>query len=129
MTGILELGALALAAAVLSVLLKTQRPELVLPLQAAAAVLLVSAVLPAVRSEWTRLSDCLARFRVPSELIAALLKGAAICLVTRLCAAFCKDSGNEALAAALLFAGRVGVLLPALPLFETVLEIAQGFAG
>ena len=56
-------------------------------------------------------------------------KGAAVCLMTRLCAAFCKDSGNEALSAALLFAGRVGTLLPALPLLRETLEIVRGFAG
>jgi hypothetical protein len=66
---------------------------------------------------------------LPQSVAAALLKGAAVCLVTRLCAAFCKDSGNEALAAVLLFAGRVGTLLPALPLLQEVLEIVQGFAG
>ena len=90
MNAALQLGALALAAAVLSVAVRAQRPEFVLPLQIAAA---------------------------------------AVCLVTRLCAAFCKDSGNEALAAVLLFAGRVGTLLPALPLLQEVLEIVQGFAG
>ena len=125
----LQLGALALAAAVLSVLLRGHRPEFVLPLQLAAGALLLLTALPAVREEGEKLVSAFETMAVPSQVTAALLKGAAVCLVTRLCAAFCKDSGNEALSAALLFAGRVGTLLPALPLLEETLEIIRGFAG
>ncbi len=129
MNAALQLGALALAAAVLSVAVRAQRPEFVLPLQVAAAVLLLLAVLPGVKEAWETLLQTFSRMAVPQAVAAALCKGAAVCLVTRLCAAFCKDSGNEALAAALLFAGRIGTLLPALPLLQEVLEIVQGFAG
>ncbi len=129
MNAALQFGALALAAAVLSVVVRAQRPELVLPLQLAAAVLLLAAALPGVKTVWASFSHTLERMALPQSVAAALLKGAAVCLVTRLCAAFCKDSGNEALAAVLLFAGRVGTLLPALPLLQEVLEIVQGFAG
>ena len=125
----LQLGALALAAAALSVVLRGQRPEFVLPLQLAAGVLLLLTALPVVRAEGERLFSSFQAMSVPGQVTAALCKGAAVCLVTRLCAAFCKDSGNEALAAALLFAGRVGTLLPALPLLEETLEIVRGFAG
>ncbi len=125
----LQLGALALAATALSVVLRGQRPEFVLPLQLAAGVLLLLTALPVVRAEGERLFSSFQVLSVPAQVTAALCKGAAVCLVTRLCAAFCKDSGNEALAAALLFAGRVGTLLPALPLLEETLEIVRGFAG
>lgn len=129
MNAALQLGALALAAAVLSVAVRAQRPEFVLPLQIAAAALLILAVLPGVKEGWQTLAQTFSRLAVPQGVTAALCKGTAVCLVTRLCAAFCKDSGNEALAAVLLFAGRVGTLLPALPLLQEVLEIVQGFAG
>lgn len=129
MNAALQLGALALAAAVLSVAVRAQRPEFVLPLQIAAAALLILAVLPGVKEGWQTLAQTFSRLAVPQGVTVALCKGAAVCLVTRLCAAFCKDSGNEALAAVLLFAGRVGTLLPALPLLQEVLEIVQGFAG
>lgn len=129
MNAALQLGALALAAAVLSVAIRPHRPEFVLPLQIAAAVLLVLAVLPGVKTGWETLTETFSRLAVPQAVVAALCKGAAVCLVTRLCAAFCKDSGNEALSAVLLFAGRVGTLLPALPLLQEVLAIVQGFAA
>ena len=125
----LQLGALALAAAVLSVVLRPHRPEFVLPLQLAAVALLTLTALPVVRDEGEKLVSAFAAMAVPGQVTAALCKGAAVCFVTRLCAAFCKDSGNEALSAALLFAGRVGTLLPALPLLEETLEIVRGFAG
>ena len=129
MNAALHLGALALAAAVLSVAVRPHRPEFVLPLQIAAAALLLSSVLPGVREAWNTLEQSFSGMAVPQGVAAALCKGTAVCLVTRLCAAFCKDSGNETLSAVLLFAGRVGTLLPALPLLAEVLEIVQGFAG
>ena len=129
MNAALQLGALALAAAVLSAAVRSHRPEFVLPLQIAAAALLLLAVLPGVKEAWDTLAQTFSDMAVPRGVAAALCKGAAVCLVTRLSAAFCKDSGNEALAAALLFAGRVGTLLPALPLLGQVLEIVQEFAG
>ena len=125
----MQLGALSLLAAILSALLRSHRPELVLPLQLAAAVLLLTAVLPIVKDSFSQLQQSFGRMAIPTALFSALCKGAAVALVTRLCAAFCKDSGNETLSTALLFAGRVGTLLPALPLLAQVLEIAQGFAG
>ena len=125
----LQLGALSLLAAVMSAFLKSHRPELVLPLQIGAGVLLLAAVLPAAKDGWLQLRESFSLLDVPLQLLSAVWKGAAVCVVTRLCASFCKDSGNEALASALLFAGRVGILLPALPLLRQAAEIAAGFAG
>lgn len=124
-----KLGALAIIAAIASVLLRSHRPELVLPLQLGAAALVLSAVVPAVKDAAALLQQSFAGFEMPAVLLSALLKGAAVCAATKFCASVCKDSGNEALAAAVLFGGRVCTLLPALPLLTQVLEIVKGFAG
>ena len=129
MSAAVKLGTLAVAAAIASVLLKSHRPELVLPLQLGAAVLVLSAVLPAVKDAAAQLQQSFAQFQLPAALLSALCKGAAVCAATGFCASVCKDSGNESLAAAVLFGGRVCTLLPALPLLTQVIEIVAGFAG
>ena len=129
MSAAVKLGTLAVAAAIASVLLKSHRPELVLPLQLGAAVLVLSAVLPAVKDAAAQLQQSFAQFQLPAALLSALCKGAAVCAATGFCAAVCKDSGNESLATAVLFGGRVCTLLPALPLLTQVIEIVAGFAG
>ena len=129
MSAAAKLGALAVTAAIASVLLKSHRPELVLPLQLGAAVLVLSAVLPAVKDAVGQLQQAFAGFGMPAALFSVLLKGAAICAATRFCASVCKDSGNESLASAVLFGGRVCALLPALPLLTQVIGIVAGFAA
>lgn len=129
MSAALKLGALAVVAAILSVLFKSHRPEFVLPLQLGAAALVLSAVVPVMGDVASQLQQSFAGFGMPAALLSALLKGAAVCAATKFCASVCKDSGNEALTAAVLFGGRVCTLLPALPLLGQVLEIVKGFAG
>ena len=129
MSAAVKLGALAVAAAIASVLLKSHRPELVLPLQIGAAVLVLSAVFPAVKDAAAQLQQSFAQFQLPAALLSALCKGAAVCAATGFCASVCKDSGNESLASAVLFGGRVCALLPALPLLTQVIGIVAGFAA
>ena len=128
MSAAVKLGALAVAAAIASVLLKSHRPELVLPLQIGALALLLLTVLPTVKDAAAQLQAGFDTLALPKALLGVLYKGAAVGVATRLCAAVCKDSGNEALSAAVLLAGRVCTLLPALPLLAQVLEIVAGFA-
>ena len=125
----LQLGALSVVAAFSAVLLKSHRPELVLPLQLGAVALLVLTVLPVVKDAVYGLQQSFGALALPSALLGVLYKGAAVCVATKLCAAVCKDSGNEALTTAVLLAGRICTLLPALPLLQEVLEIVAGFAG
>ena len=125
----LQLGALSVVAALSAVLLKSHRPELVLPLQLGAVALLVLTVLPVVKDAVSGLQQSFGALALPSALLGVLYKGAAVCVATKLCAAVCKDSGNEALTTAVLLAGRICTLLPALPLLQEVLEIVAGFAG
>ena len=124
-----KLGALAILAAIVSALFKSHRPEFVLPLQLGAAALVLSAVLPAVKDAVGQLQQAFAGFEMPALLLSVLLKGAAVCAATRFCASVCKDSGNEALASAVLFGGSVCTLLPALPLLTQVIGIVAGFAA
>ena len=58
--------------------------------------------------------------------IAVLLKALAVCIMTRLAAEFCRDSGEGALASKIELGGKAAVLLCAVPLFRNILEIVKG---
>lgn len=62
-----------------------------------------------------------------SELIIVLLKGAAVCIFTQIVHDICKDSGQTAVASAVLLAGRMAVVVLTLPLIETVLQTAISY--
>lgn len=54
-----------------------------------------------------------------------LLRGLGISLLCTLCAGLCRDFGEAGLASAVEAAGKVGVLLQALPLIEKILELTR----
>lgn len=56
----------------------------------------------------------------------AVFKAFGICLVAQLAADVCRDSGQQTLAARVEMAGRIGILIAALPLLTSVLEVSVG---
>ena len=54
-----------------------------------------------------------------------LAKGAGICIITKTAADCCRDCGESALASASEAAGRVSLLIVALPLFSGVMTVVE----
>lgn len=115
-----------LCGAVLATMLRAQRPELAVSLSLIAGVLVLGLVLgqmaPFVRS----LQGMLAVGGLPSDSLTLVLKGAGICLLTRLTADTCRDVGESALAGKAELTGRMLLLLLSVPLFERVLTLIVG---
>lgn len=122
MTIVLKLCALALAASLFSLFLRAQQSPLTLPLQIAAVAVLAGVVLSTLGGRLTSFFSVLERVSLPAALPQTLFKGAAVCLVSELCAALCRESGSAAAADALSFAGRMFTVVLALPVCETVIE-------
>lgn len=58
-----------------------------------------------------------------------LLKALAICYITQLACDCCKDAGESAIAAKLQIAGKIAILIIALPMFKALTEIVTGLIG
>lgn len=118
-----------LCAAMLAVVLRAQRPELAMCLGLAAAaavtILLVRQIAPLI-STMRRL---LAMTTLPSEGFGVVLKAAGVCLLTQMAADTCRDAGETALASKAEFAGRVLMLMLAVPLFEELLSLVTTLIG
>ena len=121
-------GAL-LCAALLAVLLRAQRPELALCLSLAAGVLVVVALMRQVVPLLTSLRRLLDAGGFPSAYLSVVLKAAGICLIAQLTADTCRDAGETALAGKAELAGRVLILLTAVPLFEDVLTLVTALVN
>lgn len=61
------------------------------------------------------------------DLIVILLKGSAVCIFTQIVHDICKDSGQTAVASAVILAGRLTVVALTLPLIESVLKTAIAY--
>lgn len=117
---------LLLSAAVLSTLLRSQRPELAVGLGLVAGVLVVGVLLGQVSSLIGVLRRMLTLGGLSDSYLSVVLRAAGVCLLTQLTADTCRDAGESALAGKAELAGRVLMLLLAVPLFEQVLTLILG---
>ena len=121
----MKLIVLALAAALLSLVVKKQSPELGLGLSLCACVLGAALVL-----DWVRpvlgLAQSLAReAELEEELTEPLWKCLGIGLLTELSAAVCADAGQSALARLVELGGALLCLVLGLPLVQAVLALIR----
>ena len=70
------------------------------------------------------LRELLSTAALPEEYGAILFKALGICLLTQLAADACKDAGESALASKAELAGKLMLLMLALPLFEKIAQLA-----
>ena len=61
--------------------------------------------------------------------IIILLRSIGICILTQFASDSCKDAGESALASKIELAGKISVVLIALPIFRTVAELAFSLTG
>lgn len=115
-----------LCGALLSAVLRAQRPELALCLSLLAGALTVGLLLRQLTPLVTALRRMTALGGVGEDGLGVVLRGAGICLVTRLAADTCRDAGDTALAGKAELTGRILLLLLAVPLYEQILTLIIG---
>ena len=120
-----RLLALALTAALLTVAVKRQSPELALALSLSAcaigAGLILTSLLPVLN-----LAEALAnRAELDRDLTAPLWKCLGLGLLTEVSAAVCADAGESALAKLVELGGGVLCLAVSLPLLQAVLALIE----
>lgn len=121
---ILQLAGTALLAGVVLLVLRELRPALAPPTRLAATLILVGAALtlyaPILSEIDTLLSETGAKaYATP------ILRALGIALICELCASFCRDLGEGALAFGVSLFGKLEILLLSLPLLAQVLEIVK----
>lgn len=117
---------LLLCGGLLSAVLRTQRPELAVCLSLLAGVLVVGMLLKELTPLIAALRRMTALGGVGENHLGVVLRGAGICLVTRLAADTCRDAGDTALAGKAELTGRILLLLLAVPLYEQILTLIVG---
>lgn len=124
MSLILKIAVFAIAAAILSSLLKESRPEYVLPFEISVVVIIVSFVISFALKKFVGLFENTFAGLVDSSFISIMLKGALVCASSSVCASLCRESGNQALGDIVEISGRVIIIMFAIPLIESVVETA-----
>ncbi|MBR1739509.1 MAG: hypothetical protein IJ737_04370 [Ruminococcus sp.] len=89
---------------------------------AAAAGLFIK-LIPSIRSVTGRIEALCSGLGTDSSYLVILLKGLGICYITKLTADICRDSGESALVGQAETAGRIALLVTAMPLFSALIEL------
>ncbi len=124
MSLILKIALLAVAAAILSSLLKESRPEYVLLLELCFVVVVAAFVISFASKKIAGLFENTFDGLVDGKYISIMLKGALVSVSSSVCASLCRESGNRALGDIVEISGRVIIIMFSIPLIESVVETA-----
>lgn len=120
---ILSVFGLALTAAAASLALKKYAPEISALIAVSAGMIIFVSILAKLVPSVNTISELLQSTAVKTEYLTVLLKTVGISLGVKFTSDACKDMGQASIASKVEFAGRVAILLIALPLLKDVTEI------
>lgn len=120
------IAAFCLIGVVLSKTLERYAREQAMLAAMAVAVLVTGAVLAAVLPVLAQIASLFDRAGLPAAYVRTISKALGICWLTQLAADVCRDSREEAVATAVTMAGKLALLLLALPLLNTLLDTVGG---
>lgn len=112
--------------AVLSLVLKQYKPEYSMFISLAAGILIFISVIAAIEPIISYISELTENAGLSGIYAEVLLKSLAVCYLTQLACDCCRDAGETAIAGKIQIAGKVAVLLMALPIFKSITDIVGG---
>lgn len=121
MSGV-SLAALAVVIALLTVVVRQYKAEYGMAVGVAGGILLLLLALAQMTGMFDSLTGLVERSGIEQEWLSLLLKALGICYITQFASDCCRDAGETALASKAELAGRVTVVLLALPMLSELLE-------
>jgi stage III sporulation protein AD len=118
----LQVVALGLIVAVFAVLLRRERPEMAMILALGFGVIVFLMVLNKLGAIITVFEDVTRRAQVDELYLTTLLKILGIAYIAEFGAQVCRDSGEGTVANKIELAGKVLIMILALPIFAAILE-------
>ena len=126
---ITAIAAFAVVAAVLAVMLRQYKPEYSIVLSVAAGVLLLMFAVSAAAPIVEKINEIMDKSATVSQYGGVLIKGLGICLISQLACDACADAGEISLASKAELAGKIAMVLVALPLFDDILDVVVKLLG
>lgn len=114
--------------AVLSALtLKNYNKEIAAMIILSAVVLLGIAVLPLLSELCVSVKEFSALANIPGEYVSVLVKSLGMCYITQISVDLCKENGSQSVASQIEIAGKVLILVIAIPVYNDIIEMITGF--
>ena len=126
---LLQFVGIAFITAIAAILLKATKPELAIAVTIAGSVILLLVALELLRNTFSLFSKLTALTGLDASLIKLILKMIGIGYLVEFSAGILNDFGQNAIADKLLFAGKVLILVLAVPILESVLKLIVELLG
>lgn len=122
---ILGICIIAVTGSILVLTLKQSVPQLALLLTLSVGVIILISVLSFLPIITDKITQLMSQTGVNPKYISILIKALGICFICQFASDICKDAGQSALASKVELAGKIMILISALPLIEEVLNTAK----
>lgn len=126
---IIGIAGIAIIAAVIAAMMRRYHQEYAVIISIAAGIVILLEIfanlLPAVK----QISILLSSAGLTADYALILFKTLGICFLAQFAADSCRDAGESALASKVELAGKISIVVLALPLFEKIAKTATGLIG
>lgn len=120
---VFQVAILGVVFSLILALLRNERPEMGVMLSLAAGVFILLLIAPKAVGVMVVFKDMAERAGVGSTYLGVALKVLGIAYIADFAAALCRDAGEELLASRVELAGKIFILVAALPVIEGVLQL------
>lgn len=118
----IQIVGLGFIVTLLILVIRKERPELAVQLSLALAAMIFLLILAKIQAVLILFRDLAEKAEVGSVYLATLLKIIGIAYVTEFGAQICRDAGEGAVASKIEFAGKIFVMVMAVPIIALVLD-------
>lgn len=125
---IVKIASICIVSTVICRLFDRNSHEYSIYVRTAAAVMVLSFIFVYISPLIESIREIFERSDANSDHLNILFKATGICYISQFAADICKDSGENLLASQAELAGRVGLMVTAIPLFEQAVEIIISFS-
>ena len=126
---IVALVGIAIISTILSVMIKKYNPEYAIAISLISGVVIFASVLSRIVPAISQIKELISATGMSAQYGMILFKSLGICFLTQFAADSCKDAGEGALASKVELAGKISIVIIALPLFEKITQTAVSLIG
>lgn len=108
------------------IVLKPQKPEIAAFVSLAGGIIVILMVVDGLQHVITSITQIVERTGIQNELFAALLRIVGIGYLSEFASGICDEAGNSSMAKKIALAGKVLILVLALPIINNLIEIVIG---
>lgn len=120
---ILQIIGLAIVATVIIAVLKANRPEIAIQISIAAGIIVFTMVLGKISAVIELLNSYAERINIDTIYLSTLLKIVGIAYIAEFGAEVCKDAGESAIASKVELAGKVMIIVLAVPIITSLMDL------